>query len=244
MVSPSPDDMNRFHFTQDQILGLDDSALLEVDGHRLLPEVADALEQLCAAAARCGFELRIASGYRSYARQLMIWDNKLTGKRPVLDADDQVIDLETLSIAQRLEAVLRFSALPGTSRHHWGTDLDVFDAAAVDSDYCVQLNNEEVSEGGCFTRFHDWLDERIASGESFGFYRPYDRDRAGVAPERWHLSYAPLARECQNRLDAEALVSLWRRGSEFEPVERAAVERQLEAIFERYVHRVAAVPNP
>lgn len=236
--------MNRFHFTQDQILGLDDSALLEVDGQRLLPEVADALEQLRAAAARCGFELRIASGYRSYARQLMIWDNKLTGKRPVLDADDQVIDLEALSIAQRLEAVLRFSALPGTSRHHWGTDLDVFDAAAVDSDYCVQLNNEEVSEGGCFTRLHDWLDERIASGESFGFYRPYDRDRGGVAPERWHLSYAPLALECQNRLDAKALVSLWRRGSEFEPVERAAVEQQLEAIFERYVHRVAALPNP
>ncbi len=44
-----------------------------------------------------------------------------------------------------------------------------------------------------FAPFSAWLDARIANGSAFGFFRPYDRDRNGVAPERWHLSYAPLA---------------------------------------------------
>ena len=30
-----------------------------------------------------------------------------------------------------IETILLWSALPGGSRHHWGTDVDVFDAAAV-----------------------------------------------------------------------------------------------------------------
>jgi hypothetical protein len=44
-----------------------------------------------------------------------------------------------------------------------------------------------------FAPFSAWLDARIANHSAFGFFRPYDRDRNGVAPERWHLSYAPLA---------------------------------------------------
>ena len=30
---------------------------------------------------------------------------------------------------------------------------------------------------------------------AFGFFRPYTTDRGGVAPEPWHLSYAPVARQ-------------------------------------------------
>ena len=39
---------------------------------------------------------------------------------------------------------------------------------------------------------HDWLDSSF-EGDSLGFYRPYGTDKGGVAPERWHLSYAPIA---------------------------------------------------
>ncbi|NIM47861.1 MAG: D-alanyl-D-alanine carboxypeptidase family protein, partial [Gemmatimonadales bacterium] len=86
---------------------------------------------------------------------------------------------------------LRWSALPGASRHHWGTDLDVYDLAARPEGYEVELIPEEVDAGGMFGPLHEWLDGRIAADAAFGFFRPYERDRQGVAPERWHLSYAP-----------------------------------------------------
>jgi LAS superfamily LD-carboxypeptidase LdcB len=111
----------------------------------------------------------------------------------VLDSDAAPLEIERLSERDLVFAILRWSALPGASRHHWGTDLDVYDAAARPDGYEVELIPAEVDPGGMFGPLHEWLDERIASGSAFGFYRPYDRDRLGVAPERWHLSYAPLA---------------------------------------------------
>ena len=105
--------------------------------------------------------------------------------------------MASLSAEQQLHAILRFSAIPGTSRHHWGTDLDVFDAAALPQDYQLQLSPQEVAPGGMFDPLHCWLDQRMAAGEVHGFFRPYGQDRGGVAPERWHLSYAPMAAGCE-----------------------------------------------
>jgi D-alanyl-D-alanine carboxypeptidase len=59
----------------------------------VLSDVA-ALQQ---AASRAGFELRIASGYRAFERQLAIWNGKFNGKLPVLDANSQPMDLTHLS---------------------------------------------------------------------------------------------------------------------------------------------------
>ena len=57
-----------------------------------------------------------------------------------------------------------FSALPGASRHHWGTDIDVYDANAVSSDYVVQLSLKEVGSGGVFDSLHKWLDLLMEEG--------------------------------------------------------------------------------
>jgi LAS superfamily LD-carboxypeptidase LdcB len=91
-------------------------------------------------------------------------------------------------------AILRWSALPGASRHHWGTDIDVYDEWAVEPGYRVQLTPDECAPGGVFERLHRWLDARLAEGEYASFYRPFAMDRGGVAPEPWHLSYGPQAR--------------------------------------------------
>jgi LAS superfamily LD-carboxypeptidase LdcB len=99
--------------------------------------------------------------------------------------------------------MLRWSALPGTSRHHWGTDVDVYDAAAMDSGYQLQLVPGECHGGGRFSALHRWLDEVTRRGDSFGFYRPFDIDRGGVAPEPWHLSYAPEAAMFEAGLECE-----------------------------------------
>jgi len=228
---------------QRQLLGLHDSALQERGGHRLQVPVWAALQSLTDAAVEVGFRLEIASAYRSYERQLAIWNAKLAGERPVLDDDDQVVDLVTLSEEECVRCVLRFSAMPGASRHHWGTDLDVFDAAAVDDDYRVQLSLAEVDASGPFGPLHEWLDQRIAAGKSFGFYRPYDEDRGGVAAERWHLSYAPLAIPYEQGSSAEVLRLAW-LDSEFGDLgARDVLDSQLESLFERFVLRVAEPPE-
>lgn len=150
-----------------------------------------------------GFDLRILSGFRSFDRQLSIWNRKARGEQEVLDDDAVPLDVEKMSDQDLVFAILRWSALPGCSRHHWGTDLDVYDAAATPAGYEIQLIPAEVDVGGMFGPLHQWLDDRIANGDSYGFVRPYDVDRQGVAPERWHISYNPLAASYQRALTAE-----------------------------------------
>ena len=218
-----------------QLTGLDDSHLVAVAGnHRLLPQVAAAFNALQADAAEAGFDLAIASSFRSFERQLAIFNGKATGTRPVHDDQGAQVDMTTLGARARLRAILRFSALPGTSRHHWGTDLDVYDAAAVDPGYQVQLSPLEVVAGGVFEPLHNWLDERMARDESHGFFRPYAVDRGGVAPERWHLSFAPAANACAGQLDAGLLRACWDASAE-EVLLRDEIERDLEEILARFV---------
>lgn len=220
-----------------QLGGLDDGALQTLpSGHRLLPEVADAFARLQQRAAVAGFELQVASSYRDFHRQLSIWNGKARGERAVHDDAGAAVDMAALPAEQQALAILRFSALPGTSRHHWGTDLDVYDAAAVPADYQVGLTPQEVAPGGVFDAFHCWLDERIAADESDGFFRPYNEDRGGVAAERWHLSYAPLAQRCAQQITPETVGEIWRMGLSGEAIELAQViEPQLAAIMKRFV---------
>ncbi|HEY6132244.1 MAG TPA: M15 family metallopeptidase [Halioglobus sp.] len=220
-----------------QLTGLDDTHLVTLsDGHRLQDEAARAFAALQADARKAGFELAIASSYRSFSRQLAIWNAKVSGVRPVYDDQDRPVNLEYLSPEEQLRAILRFSALPGTSRHHWGTDLDVYDAAAVSPDYQVRLSVQEVAEGGVFDPLHCWLDTRMAAGQSQGFYRPYGTDRGGIAPERWHLSYAPLSVGCAMQLHSEILTSCWNCEDDTEEILlRAEIEADLPGIMARYV---------
>lgn len=218
-----------------QLTGQDDSHLVTLpDGHRLQAEVADAFAKLQTDARGAGFELAIASSFRSYERQLAIWNGKASGERPVYDDEDRRVALSNMSPAEQLHAILRFSAIPGTSRHHWGTDLDVYDAAAVPAGYEVQLSLEEVSTGGPFDALHNWLDARMAADESHGFFRPYANDRGGVSPERWHLSYAPLSQACVGQLDTDMLCACWGAGGEL--LLRGEVESALADIVARYLH--------
>ena len=89
---------------------------------------------LRSAAANEGFDLRICSGFRSFQRQRLIWNEKLSGLRPIFDNEGKPVILDQLSDWQKLQAVLRWSALPGSSRHHWGTDFDVYDARTLQKD--------------------------------------------------------------------------------------------------------------
>jgi len=176
----------------DNISGLGEACLLHID-------VIKPLLTMREAAAKEGLDLRVASGFRSYERQLSIWNAKATGQRCLLNDNGQPIDPDSLCDTEKLYAILRWSALPGCSRHHWGTDLDVWDAAAVPDDYSLQLVPEEYQQGGPFSVLSCWLDEHA---ETYGFVRPYAIDQGGIAPEPWHLSYLPIAKQFEVQLSA------------------------------------------
>jgi LAS superfamily LD-carboxypeptidase LdcB len=154
-------------------------------------EVVAPLLELKAQAAKEGFTLAVASAFRSHHRQIALWNGKARGKRPLLDMNCRHLRIEVLTPEELLYSILRWTALPGASRHHWGTDFDVYDAAACPPGYQVQLTPAEAQN--LFGAFHSWLNDRMQSPD-FPFYRPYDTYRGGVAAEPWHLSYAPLSR--------------------------------------------------
>jgi LAS superfamily LD-carboxypeptidase LdcB len=203
-----------------------------------VPIHADVVEpflRLREEAAFSGFDLQILSGFRGFEKQLSIWNRKVVGELPVLDSHAVPLDVGALSERELAFAILRWSALPGGSRHHWGTDLDVFDAAARPAGYEIELIPEEVEPGGMFGPLHDWLDRKIAESAAFGFFRPYDLDRHGVAPERWHLSYAPVAEVFQNKLSIDVL----RQTIEScEIMLKSVILENLEEIFDRFVMNV------
>ena len=67
-----------------------------------------------------------------------------------------------------------------------------------------------------------------------GFFRPYAEDTGGVAVERWHLSYAPLATPCEAALTPDLLAdALCDCGLELADV----VLPELPALFDRYIRR-------
>ncbi len=203
------------------------------------PAIREPLLALQRDAADAGFSLWIASSYRSFERQLAIWNEKAEGRRRVVDDHDRPLDMAALSPEQRVHAILRFSALPGSSRHHWGTDVDVYDRAAVPEGYHVQLTPEESQ--GLFGDFHRWLDQRMAEGRSHGFYRCYREDRGGVVAEPWHLSHAATAAAYEVRLQPDLL----RQVLEAAPLAlKDEVLPRLEQLFERYVCVAPGWSNP
>jgi len=231
-MSENPD------FTLDQLTGRARDHLTELSDPRcsLHREVAGSYLAMRAAAAADGLDLVAFSSFRDFDRQLAIWNGKYRGERPMQDRAGRSLDPLTLPPAERVAAILWWSALPGASRHHWGTDFDVMDVAAVPQGYRIQVIPGEYAPGGPFHRLTTWLDAHM---HAYGFFRPYHTDRGGVAPEPWHLSHAPVAARALRALSMERLRAVL-ADSEIEGKE--AVLESLAENFRRYVLDVDAPP--
>src|SRR6187549_3695084 len=190
-----------------------------------------------AAAAADGIDLAAFSSFRDFDRQLAIWNGKFRGERPMQDRAGKTLDPLALPPADRVTAILWWSALPGASRHHWGTDFDVMDLAALPPGYRIQVVPAEYRPGGPFERLTTWLDAHM---HAFGFFRPYATDRGGVAPEPWHLSYAPVALAAQRALSLERLRAVL-AAADIDG--RDEVLQTLAENFQRYVVDVDAPPE-
>jgi LAS superfamily LD-carboxypeptidase LdcB len=193
---------------------------------------------LKAAAAGDGIDLQIVSGFRDFVAQLRIWNMKFRGERPLYDEAGNVRDHASLDAPALIAGILCWSALPGASRHHWGSDIDVIDRAAMPADYRYRLVPEEYAAGGVFARMNSWLDENILR---FGFFRPYATYQGGVYPEPWHLSHAPTASVAMRMLTPELVAATLR---DAEILGRDEVLARLDDIYCRYVANISEPDRP
>jgi LAS superfamily LD-carboxypeptidase LdcB len=200
-------------------------------------ETAPAFLAMRAAAAQAGIDLEPVSAYRDFEAQLRIWNDKFRGLRPLYDRDGTELAHATLDPEQVVDAILCWSAAPGASRHHWGSEVDVIDRAAVAPGMRVRLLPEEYFPGGSFAGLSRWLDENMGR---FGFFRPYRVDRGGVSPEPWHLSHAPVSVPALERLTPAALRTAF-QGSEIDGKELLLA--RVDAIHARYVASVDSPPT-
>ncbi|MEN1784579.1 MAG: M15 family metallopeptidase [Bacteroidota bacterium] len=166
-------------YTVEELMGKADIPL-HGKGIDLLKEAHDAYLKMKKAAYEAGFDLKMVSSYRSFNRQRAIWERKY-------NAYTQDRGMAPLAA---IEKIIEYSTIPGTSRHHWGTEVDVIDGnPKVTGDVLVP---EKFEEGGPFEGLKQWLDK---NSESFGFYLTYTNapGRRGFKYEPWHYSYAALS---------------------------------------------------
>lgn len=226
----------RYRFSPEELTGRSRSHLVELAAPPCILHhaVVEPFLALRAAAAADGIDLVPASSFRDFARQLAIWNGKCRGERELRGPDGQLLDAAALDEEALVDAILQWSALPGTSRHHWGTDFDAIDLAALPPGYRVQFVTEEYAAGGIFSRLNDWLDAHAAT---FGFHRPYGSYRGGVRPEPWHLSHSAVAEAALAQFSVEVL----RQALDASDIlAGAVVNRRLTGIVEQYVRNVDA----
>ncbi|EDM44155.1 peptidase M15B and M15C, D,D-carboxypeptidase VanY/endolysin [unidentified eubacterium SCB49] len=134
------------------------------------------------AAKSAGFNIEVVSAYRSFERQKQIFEGKY--KR---------FTKAGLAPLKAIEKIIEYSTIPGTSRHHWGTDIDIIDANGSPRPSSV-LQAKHFHGSGPFCKLKEWLNKNAAN---FGFYEVYtdNANRKGFKYEPWHFSYAPVSKQ-------------------------------------------------
>jgi LAS superfamily LD-carboxypeptidase LdcB len=146
---------------------------------RMHKETAIAFQKMKTEAAKSNIDIELVSSYRSFQRQREIFEGKY-----------QRFTAQGLSPEAAIKKIIEYSTIPGTSRHHWGTDIDIIDRKAPRP--ASVLQSQHFHGEGPFCKLKEWLDE---NSESFGFYEVYTDDpmRKGFKYEPWHFSYAPVS---------------------------------------------------
>ena len=193
------------------------------------PESAEAFQAMRDDARAAGFDLLPVSAFRDFQTQLRIWNSKFSGKKTLYDMAGVPRDFSRLSPGEIIDCILNWSALPGGSRHHWGTEIDVVDGAAMPPGYQPRLLPEEVTPGGIFFPLHCWLDENI---KKYGFFRPYKRYIGGMYPEPWHLSYEPLSAAAVSQVSIELLTAVIKESN---ILAKELVVERIPAIYRQHI---------
>jgi LAS superfamily LD-carboxypeptidase LdcB len=200
-------------------------------------EMRAAFDLMVKAAEADAIELKIASGFRSFDRQLIIWNNKFSGKTAIKNRNGNTVSPKGMQPLELAHSILLYSALPGASRHHWGCDIDVYAPNLLADGYQLKLEPWEYSEQGPLARLSTWLKNHA---HQFGFYFPYACYQGGVAAEPWHISYLPLAQQYQAAFDINALAITLSNSA---LLGKEAIIENLDKIAEKYINNICIVPS-
>lgn len=147
--------------------------------YKLRGEVYEAYEKMRIAALQENITIEVVSAFRTYTHQQRIWNNKF-----------KKFTAAGLSDSLAVKKILEYSTIPGTSRHHWGTDIDIVQK----KNYTVkkQLLTSNFSKTGPFIELKKWLD---VNAIKFGFKIVYtdEPSRKGFKYEPWHFTYYPTS---------------------------------------------------
>tara|TARA_E500000178_G_scaffold236406_1_gene232820 strand:+ start:722 stop:1405 length:684 start_codon:yes stop_codon:yes gene_type:complete len=187
------------------LIGMDNSRIVS-DTILLEKETYSAFIKMKDAAEKDGIVIKLVSGFRDFYRQQMIWNNKYKKFTNEFSLDGPTA----------IKEIIRFSTIPGTSRHHWGTEIDIIDKNFENEKDL--LISKKYEEGGIFNSLKKWMDK---NSKRFGFYIVYDDDsnRPGFEYEPWHYTYKPVSDLYQReflKLDLKSIISKTKvEGKEF-----------------------------
>ena len=173
--------MGKFEPTKDPRFTKIDARYASKPGMLLRKEAYKAFKDMQDAAQKDKVTLKIISATRPFGHQKRIWEAKWKGSRKV---DGKDLSKTHPDAASRALKILEYSSMPGSSRHHWGTDID------------INALTNEYFEKGKGQKEYDWL---VANAASFGFCQPYspkgDARPYGYNEEKWHWSYLPISKK-------------------------------------------------
>jgi hypothetical protein len=143
-------------------------------------EVYRAYEQMRKTAAKVDIDIKVVSAHRSYNRQREIWNTKYS-----------MFISQGLSPKDAIREIITYSTLPGTSRHHWGTEIDIIDNSNPQSGDV--LLPEKFYGDGPSSALRSWMNQ---NAKDYGFLEVYTDHpkRKGFAHEPWHYTYYPLSK--------------------------------------------------
>ncbi|WP_452221708.1 M15 family metallopeptidase [Lacinutrix salivirga] len=149
------------------------------NGYTLRKEAQTAFEKMKTAALKEGIKIHVVSSYRGFEHQKRIWNRKY----------NRYIN-QGLSETDAIKKIIEYSTIPGTSRHHWGTDLDIIDANVKQPSNV--LSPSHFNNNGVYCPLKEWMD---ANANTYGFYLVYTNtpNRKGFKYEPWHYTYKPLS---------------------------------------------------
>jgi len=151
------------------------------DGYKLRKEAHIAFKKMQAEALKSNIKIGAVSSYRSYNHQKQIWERKYKSNQS-----------KGFSTLENINKIIEYSTIPGTSRHHWGTDIDIYQTNVKQPNGVLQAKN--FHGNGTFCKLKEWMDK---NSERFGFYLVYTDlpKRKGFKYEPWHYSYKPLSQK-------------------------------------------------
>lgn len=215
-----------------EIMGLNDTHLVSIGNeHFLHHSIVEAFYTMQNAAKTAGVDMQVCSSFRSFDKQLSIWNRKWSGELPLYTLQNTLVFAHDLSAQEKIHAIMLWSALPGASRHHWGTDFDVYDKQSVERlqhDFTL-IPKEYEGEGPC-AELSKWINQYA---KSFGFYLPYSKYIGGVAKEPWHISNIEIAHNIQSHFQLD---DLYAQLEQADILGKDSILKQLPALVNQYTY--------